>query len=64
MIFLDSSVFIDYFNGNENRATDILHSFLGYELIVIGSYVYLEVLQGLKNDNDFKIAKELLNNFT
>ena len=63
MIFLDSSVLIDYFNGINNRQVDILDSLLGEELISIGDYVYLEVLQGFKFDKDFIKAQNLLDYF-
>lgn len=60
MIVADSSVWIDYFNGKRTRQTDLLDSFLGNELIVIGDIILTEVLQGFRNDKDFKKAKQLL----
>ena len=63
MIFLDSSVLIDYFNGIDNWQVKKLGSLLGNELISIGDYVYLEVLQGFRSDKDFEKAKELLEHF-
>lgn len=60
MIVVDSSVWIDYFNGKATKQTDILHSLLGNELIVIGDIVLTEVLQGFRRDKDFKKAKKLL----
>jgi len=60
MILVDSSVWIDYFNGNQTYQTDWLDSSLGNSPIVIGNLILTEVLQGFQNDKDFKIAKDLL----
>lgn len=60
MILVDSSVFIDYFNGVKNWHTDELNNLLGNELLVIGDYILTEVLQGFRSDKDFKFAKETL----
>ncbi|MBK7103813.1 MAG: PIN domain nuclease [Ignavibacteriae bacterium] len=63
MIFLDSTVLIDYFNGKNNWQVEVLDSILGRELVVIGDYVLTEVLQGFKNDKDFQKAKTILLSF-
>lgn len=63
MILVDSSVWIDYFNGKKTTKTDWLDSALGNEPIIMGDLVLVEVLQGFQNDNDFKTAKELLLSF-
>jgi predicted nucleic acid-binding protein len=63
MILVDSSVWIDYFNGKITPQTDWLDSALGREIIILGDLVLTEVLQGFKNDRDFNEAKELLSNF-
>ena len=60
MILVDSSVWIDYFNGNQTSQTDWLDSSLGNTPIVICSLILTEVLQGFQNDKDFKIARDLL----
>ena len=59
MIFVDSSVWIDYFNGRITKQTDLLDTLLGNELVVIGDIVLTEVLQGFQNDRDFVKAKKL-----
>ena len=63
MILLDSTVLIDYFNGNNTWQVEFLHSILGKELVVIGDYVLTEVLQGFRNDKEFQIAKTTLLSF-
>lgn len=60
MIVVDSSVWIDYFNGKITKQTNLLDSFLGNELVVIGDLIMTEVLQGFQNDKDFKKARQLL----
>ena len=60
MIFVDSSVWIDYFNGRKSAETDSLDKLLGKQLIGIGDLVLIEVLQGFKHDKDYDRAKELL----
>jgi len=60
MIFVDSSVWIDYFNGKITSETDYLDDILGLKPLVIGDIVLTEVLQGFRADKDYKKAKELL----
>ncbi len=60
MILVDSSVWIDYFNGKITKQTNLLDFLLGYELIVIGDLILTEVLQGFQQDRDFNKAKKLL----
>ncbi len=60
MIVVDSSVWIDYFNGRTTAQTDLLDSLLGHEPIVIGDLILTEVLQGFREDKDFDKAGALL----
>ncbi len=59
MILVDSSVWIDYFNGNDNKQTNTLNDALGVRPIAVGDLILAEVLQGFKNDKDYKTAKSL-----
>ncbi len=63
MIFVDSSVLIDYFNGTENWQVEKLDELLGKEIVVIGDYILVEVLQGFKKDKEFETAQSVLNYF-
>jgi hypothetical protein len=63
MILVDSSVWIDDFNGKTCPQTDWLDSALGKEIIVVGDLIQAEVLQGFKSDGDFNKAEELLSHF-
>ncbi len=60
MIVVDSSVWIDYFNGVENRETALLDDFLGEEPIVIGDLILAEVLQGFRSEQDVGKARAAL----
>jgi len=60
MNFVDSSVWIDYFNGEKTAQTDWLNSALGNTPIIMGDLILTEVLQGFQSDRDFRLAKNLL----
>jgi predicted nucleic acid-binding protein len=60
MILVDSSVWVDYFNGVRSRETDLLDSTLGIEPVAIGDLILTEVLQGFRADSDYQTAKSLL----
>ena len=64
MIFVDSSVWIDYFNGKTSPEVDRLDSLLGTEPLSTGDLILAEVLQGFRNDKDYKTAKKLLGSLT
>ncbi len=60
MIMVDSSVWIDYFNGKECPEVVFLDSILGIKPVVIGDNILTEVLQGFKVGKEYKKAKQLL----
>jgi predicted nucleic acid-binding protein len=60
LILVDSSVWIDYFNGAATVQTQKLDSLLGEELVAIGDLMLTEVLQGFKHHRDFNAAQEML----
>lgn len=60
MVLIDSSVWIDYFNGKETPATNQLDSLLGIEPVSIGDLILTEVLQGFRKDSEYETAKDLL----
>ena len=63
MILVDSSVWIDYFNGRKTDKTDWLDSAIGNKYIIVGDLILTEILQGFQSDNDFRTAKNLLLDF-
>ncbi len=60
MIVVDSSVWIDYFNGVITPQTEKLDRLLGTEELAVGDLILTEVLQGFVKDKDFHVAKEVL----
>jgi predicted nucleic acid-binding protein len=60
MILVDTSVWIDYFNGKKSIQTDKLDELLSSEQIIMGDIILSEVLQGFRKDSDFNKAREAL----
>jgi predicted nucleic acid-binding protein len=60
MILVDSSVWIDYFNGQTTVQADILENLLTTQPLAIGDLILTEVLQGFRQDKDYTTAKQLL----
>ena len=60
MILVDSSVWIDYFNGRKTWQTDLLENLFSNVPIIIGDLILTEILQGFRSDNDYKTAKSFL----
>jgi predicted nucleic acid-binding protein len=60
MILVDTSVWIDFFNGRTTAETDTLDRFLGRELILVGDLILTEILQGFRSDADYRTALSLL----
>lgn len=60
MILVDSSVWIDYFNGRSSPETDFLDEVLGVRPVATGDLILTEVLQGFRNDKDYSTARRLL----
>ena len=60
MILVDSSVWIDYFNGVINPPSDKLDDLLGREPLAVGDLIVTEVLQGFADEWDFAKARDLL----
>lgn len=60
MVLVDSSVWIDYFNGIVTWQTEILDQMLQRLPVITGDIILTEVLQGFRHDKDYKNAKELM----
>jgi predicted nucleic acid-binding protein len=60
MILVDTSVWIDFFNGKDTAETDILDTTLGRQEVAIGDLILLEILQGFRSDKDYNTAKKYL----
>lgn len=64
MIFVDTSVWIDFFNGTITPQVRRLRDALGNEAVATGDLIALELLQGFRQDRDYKLAKEALDALT
>lgn len=64
MTIVDSSVWVDYFNGRITRETELLNQLLGQEPLGIFDVILTEVLQGFSVDADFRSANLALNTLT
>jgi predicted nucleic acid-binding protein len=58
MIIVDSSVWIDYFNGRDIPEVTKLDQLLETELLGIGDLILAKVLQGFRQDRDYQTDKE------
>jgi predicted nucleic acid-binding protein len=63
VILVDSSVWIDYFRGDQTLQTDKLDALLKAEPIGMGDLTLAEVLQGFNREQDFNRARKLLTPF-
>jgi predicted nucleic acid-binding protein len=60
VILADTSIWIDYFNGTESTETDRLDSALNDGTVAMGDLIFLEILQGFRDDGEFFKAKKTL----
>lgn len=60
MILVDTSVWIDYFNGEITSQTDALDASIVTGTVAIADIIFLEILQGFRNDKDYVVAKKRL----
>ena len=63
-LLVDSSVWIDYFNGTITPQTDFLDAALGEQEIIVGDLILAEVLQGFRQQHEFELAQTALLSFT
>ena len=60
MVLVDTSVWIEFFNGTPSPQTERLEELLSSTIIVMGDLILAEILQGFRSDKDYRKAKELL----
>lgn len=64
MILLDTSVWIDFFRGTDSIYGKILHELIEKERdICLADIILTEILQGIKDDEDFEDIKKYLLEF-
>ena len=63
MIVVDSSVWIDFFNGRNAPHVRQLRSILGTDEVIVGDLMLCEVLQGLGSERAAREVEALLRRF-
>lgn len=63
MLIVDSTVWIDYFNGLKNPQTDYLDQIVDRTPILVGDLILAEVLQGFRDDSDFEETRRALSKY-
>lgn len=64
MILVDTSVWIEFFNGADTSSVRLLEDLVeAEEDVCISAYILTEILQGFRKDRDFAAAKKHLLNF-
>jgi predicted nucleic acid-binding protein len=53
MVIVDTTVWIDYFNGASNAEVDYLHHELGLQAFGLTDLILCEILQGINDDREF-----------
>jgi predicted nucleic acid-binding protein len=60
VILVDSSVWIDFFNGRQSAHTDLLARLIPRQTLLVGDLIVAEVLQGFRHDREFERARDAL----
>lgn len=60
MILVDTSVWINYFNGQISWQTNLLDRKLQTEQILAGDIIITEILQGFRKESSYQAAKKAL----
>ena len=64
MILVDSSVWVDYFRSADTPQVSLLDSMFGRTRIAVGDLIAAEVLQGVRDDREFRLVKKVFDSFT
>lgn len=60
MTLIDTSVWIDYFNGNDTDETNQLDTLLYDGEAAMGDLIFLEILQGFRDDQQYEAVRQQL----
>jgi predicted nucleic acid-binding protein len=63
VILVDSSVWIDYFRSADTPQVALLDSMFGRSRLAVGDLIAAEVLQGVRDDREYKWVKKTLDAF-
>jgi predicted nucleic acid-binding protein len=64
MVIVDTTVWVDYLNGQNNPETEWLEGEIGREGIGLTDLILCEVLQGLRRDAEFTAIKNQMLHFS
>lgn len=64
MILVDSSVWIEYFRSADTPQVALLDSYFGRTRVAVGDLIAAEVLQGVRDEKEFKWVKKVFDTFT
>jgi predicted nucleic acid-binding protein len=62
-LLVDSTVWIDYFNGAATPQTDFLDRALGWHSVGVGDLIFAEVLGGYLDERERELAEDALSRF-
>jgi len=60
VILVDTSVWIDYLNGVHSTHADSLDSGIIEGTVAMGDLIFLEILQGIRDDREYRTTKQTL----
>lgn len=63
MILVDSSVWVDYFRAADTPEAALLDSMFGRTPLAVGDLIAAEVLQGVRDEREFKWVKRTFDTF-
>jgi predicted nucleic acid-binding protein len=63
LILIDSSVWVDFFNGKHTAQTLKLQALLGVEPLLVGDLILCEVLQGARSEAQARTLEKKLRKF-
>jgi predicted nucleic acid-binding protein len=63
VILVDSSVWIDYFRSADTPQVALLDSFFGRSPLAVGDLIAAEVLQGVRDEREYKWVKKTFDAF-
>jgi len=62
-LLVDSTVWIDYFEGTVTPQTDFLDRALGWSVVAVGDLIQAEVLAGYLDERERELAEDALRRF-
>lgn len=63
-VLIDSSVWIDFFNGKKSDSVDLVNEAIDSHLILMGDLIYAEILSRFKATRHYQLAKSHLDILT